>query len=532
MNCTKKRNVQQLVCCVVMCCTLLQSGTDKHAEAEVTHVSKAYIFDTGEAGYTYLSWGPGKIKSDEMTDKLLEKYGSVSAMPQITVGIIDTGIDYTHSFFKDRVNSYQYDFVDGDGDAKDENKHGTHVAGIIADMTLPNVKFNAYRVANAKGEAYVDDVVAGIEQAIKDKVDIINVSLGAEIVGPEASFVKSVMDKAIANDIVIVSAVGNGNAKGIGINAQNIWPACYTEGITVASVNNEDIISKFSNYGDMVDLCAPGEGIRSSVLNGGYENEDGTSMACPFVTAAAALLLSDSPSMTYQEVTRKLEEMAIDLGDVGYDIHYGYGRVNLLDYEITPMGVDTQNEQTDIEDIGDITLSGIKNVAKGVQLEWNKVGDVDGYYVYRKTQESGYKKIGVLENSNTNTYVDQSAKNGVFYQYKVVAYSGEQRGICTNVKKIVYLTPIRCSLTSSVSKQMNVVVSQNKQASGYQIQYSTNKNFLTKKTITVKSEQIRKKKVSGLTKGKKYYVRVRCYKQEENSKYYAAWSSVKSIKIK
>ena len=59
-----------------------------------------------------------------------------------------------------------------------------------------------------------------------------------------------------------------------------------------------------------------------------YENEDGTSMACPFVTAAAALLLSDSPSMTYQEVTRKLEEMAIDLGDVGYDIHYGYGRVN------------------------------------------------------------------------------------------------------------------------------------------------------------------------------------------------------------
>ena len=98
MNCTKKRNVQQLVCCVVMCCTLLQSGTDKHAEAEVTHVSKAYIFDTGEAGYTYLSWGPEKIKSDEMTDKLLEKYGSVSAMPQITVGIIDTGIDYTHSF--------------------------------------------------------------------------------------------------------------------------------------------------------------------------------------------------------------------------------------------------------------------------------------------------------------------------------------------------------------------------------------------------------------------------------------------------
>ena len=208
-------------------------------QSSVVYGAKASIYDTGAENYSHLSWGADVINSTDLCDKLLEKYGDISNMPEITVGIIDSGIDYRHSFFQNRIKSYQYDFVDCDGDAMDENGHGTHIAGIIADVTLPNVKLNAYRVANAKGEALFSALTLGIYQAIKDNVDIINISLGSEL--PENSIevklLRKALDEAVKHDIIIVAAAGNGNYEQQGIDAGNIWPACYQNVIAVSAID-------------------------------------------------------------------------------------------------------------------------------------------------------------------------------------------------------------------------------------------------------------------------------------------------------
>lgn len=296
---------------------------DKGTQA--SYVRKAYTMDTGEEAYSYLSWGPESVHSKEFRDKIMDKYNSVNNLPEITVGIIDSGVDYNHEFLKDRMNSYQYDYV-SDDDAMDEHFHGTHVAGIIADMTLSNVKFNAYRVADANGQGNEVWMAAGIEQAVKDKVDVINISMGGK---GASDMVNAALDKAIAADIVVVVAAGNDT-----MDASNIWPASYQKALTVSALmkngdSGNPIVASYSNYGAVIDVCAPGSDIYSSVLNNQYRKDSGTSMATPSVAAAAALLRTYNTEASYDMISNTLKMNATDLGDEGFDQYYGYGEINL-----------------------------------------------------------------------------------------------------------------------------------------------------------------------------------------------------------
>lgn len=298
---------------------------DVQKDTKASYVKRMHTMDSGMDDYAYLSWGPEAIHSKEFRNKIIDKYGS-DDLPEIIVGIIDSGVDYNHEFLKGRMNSYQYDFVDNDGDAMDENSHGTHVAGIIADMTLPNVKLNAYRVLDAQGHGTDAAIAAGIEQAVKDGVDVINMSLGG---AGTSDIVYAALDKAIAADIVVVVAAGNECA-----DAGNVCPANYGKALTVAALEQgtdgqAPITASYSNYGAVIDVCAPGSDIYSSVLNQQYELQSGTSMATPFVAASAALLRTYDGEASYKTISDTLKMNADDLGDIGFDIHYGYGEINL-----------------------------------------------------------------------------------------------------------------------------------------------------------------------------------------------------------
>ncbi len=300
---------------------------EKADAAYVDYAKKVYAKDTGEADYEYMSWGPESIQSNEFVQKLLDKYGSVENMPEVTVGVIDSGVDYNHKFLKDRMGKCEFDAVDEDDDPLDENHHGTHVAGIIADATLGNVKINAYRCLDADGGGSEEQSAAAILQAVEDGVDVINMSLGGVGFSP---LEKAALDKAIENDIVVVVAAGNENT-----DANMMWPSCYPEAITVAALtqgtDEGDLPSKasYSNFGSVVDVSAPGTDIYSTVLNNKYETMSGTSMATPCVAAAVALLRTYYPEADYQEITNTLEHYALDLGEKGYDEYYGYGEVQL-----------------------------------------------------------------------------------------------------------------------------------------------------------------------------------------------------------
>lgn len=137
----------------------------------------------------------------------------------IKVGVIDTGIDYTHPDLK---SSYVkgYDFVDHDHDPMETKNmgpnntfHGTHVAGVIAangKMTgvAPEAKLYVYRALGPGGYGTTEMIIAAIDQAIKDRVDVLNLSLGTSINGPDLP-TSLALDKAVENGIVAVTANGN-----------------------------------------------------------------------------------------------------------------------------------------------------------------------------------------------------------------------------------------------------------------------------------------------------------------------------------
>lgn len=271
---------------------------------------------------TYLSYGPAAINANTFEYDLLTKYTSVENMPEIVVGIVDTGIDSDHPFLAGRISDASYNFITPLENAEDDNGHGTHVAGIIVDTTFSNVKLNAYKVADSEGDGTDYSVACGINEAVADGVDVINVSMGGE--GPS-----SVLDRAVANataaGVLVCVAAGNGNT-----DADNCVPASCDGAFTVAAVDSSLVKAGFSNYGDCVDIAAPGVGINSSYVGGRYVTMTGTSMAAPFTAAAAALLLSYDPTDSVSDLKHLISSYAVDAGTAGWDVEYGYGVLNLF----------------------------------------------------------------------------------------------------------------------------------------------------------------------------------------------------------
>lgn len=293
-------------------------------EGEVFAPSIMKAFDTGAADYSGISWGYDAVFSGEFNDALLKKYGSIENIPTVTVGVIDTGVDYTHSFLEGRVVAHKYDFVDKDGDSMDEFDHGTHVAGIITDNTLPNVKISAYRVLDSNGYGYNTDVALGIKQAADDGTDVINLSLGGS--HSADGLLDAALEYAFEKGVIVVISAGNDHT-----DVKTACPAHYQKALTVAALDRWGDYAYYSNYGMGVDISAPGSYIYSSVLENEYEYFDGTSMAAPFVAAAAASLkayLNDS-NITNDAIAAILKSNATDMGTAGFDIHYGYGMLNM-----------------------------------------------------------------------------------------------------------------------------------------------------------------------------------------------------------
>ncbi|MCD7843097.1 MAG: S8 family serine peptidase [Clostridiales bacterium] len=178
-------------------------------------------------------------------------------------------------------------------------------------------------------------------------------------------------------------------------------------------------------------------------------------------------------------------------------------------------------------------ISSLTNTSKGITVKWSKVKGASGYYVYRKTSGGSYKKIATVKSGSTVSYSDTAvkSKNGTTYVYAVRPYYGSTLGSYTG-KTTVRLTGVCISSLKNVkTKKMTVKWGKNSKATGYQIQYSTSSSFSSYKTVTVTSCKTVSKTISSLTKGKRYYVRVRAYKTVSGTKYYSAWSSKKNVKI-
>lgn len=243
------------------------------------------------------TWGSTLTHTDEVTDFLKS-----ATAAEVKVGIIDSGIDYNNDVFKGRLIDNGINFSktgDDTGMSDDPKSHGTHIAGIIAMNTLENTKLRAYKIFDSSGSSTELLVITAVYQAVSDGMDIINLSLGTTY----SDILNECLQTAYESGTVIVTASGNK-----GIDCSNILPAAFDGAITVGAVDQSGIPCDFSNYGSTLDLVAPGVDIYSCLNNNAYGLVSGTSMATPFVSAASALILGNSPDMTPAEVENALKE--------------------------------------------------------------------------------------------------------------------------------------------------------------------------------------------------------------------------------
>lgn len=250
------------------------------------------------------------------------------------VAVIDTGIDCAHEDLAAGC-IYGANFVTS-ALPFDDHGHGTHVAGTIAARAngigvigvAPEATVYAVKVLSASGSGSWSGIAAGIDWAVANGMDVINMSLGG------SSYSQAVADAVAAADaagVLIVAAAGNsGCCNTVG------YPAKLPAALAVAAVDQFDMRASFSSTGPEVDITAPGVAVRATVPTGtcslcdpsGYRALSGTSMATPHVAGVAALLMSRG--RTAGESWTLLTATAKDLGPAGRDDQYGAGRVDAL----------------------------------------------------------------------------------------------------------------------------------------------------------------------------------------------------------
>lgn len=226
-----------------------------------------------------------------------------------------------------------WDFMDRDGYPHDSDRsgwrgHGTHCAGISSAKTnnrtgIASVGYNCTVLPIRTGsEGTVTYGYQGIEYAVRAGASVISCSWGSY---QNAGFARDVINSAYENDVLVLCAAGNDNTDNLH------YPSAYDNCVAVAATGSNDVKANFSNYGEYIDISAPGVNIRSTFLGNTYRDMSGTSMACPFAAGVAILIRATVPDADVDEVWELLIEGADDISGVNqnrYEGLLGSGRIN------------------------------------------------------------------------------------------------------------------------------------------------------------------------------------------------------------
>jgi len=294
------------------------SSNPRVAYAEPDIVAQV-VGDPDDSYFVY-QWDLTKVEAPQAWDVTT---GSSS----VNIAILDTGVDLDHPDLADKIVS-NINFSSSPT-VDDVHGHGTHVAGIAAAMTnngigvaglgyistIMNVK-----VMGDNGGGTYSAIASGIIWAVDNGAEIINMSLGGS---GYSSTLEDAVNYAWSKGVVVVAAAGNDGS------TSPIYPAYYTNCIAVASTDCHDARSSWSNYGDWVDVAAPGDGIWATLKNSSYGYKSGTSMASPHVAGLAGLVFTtvsdtNSDGKLNDEVRSRIEATCDDIGVTGI----GYGRIN------------------------------------------------------------------------------------------------------------------------------------------------------------------------------------------------------------
>ena len=309
--------------------------------SSISSERKVHALFTPNDSNVGLQWGLSTVHAYQAWD-ITRGAGSV------VVAVLDTGIDWRHpdlapNMWNDSLGNHGYNYVDNNRNVLDDNTnsydeagnwipdtytyHGTHVAGVVGAVTdnglgiagMAQVKLMAVKVMNDSGEGTDTYVASGIRWAVENGADVITMSLGVDGM---SSALSSAVNYASNNGVVMVAASGNSGSSVVS------YPAAYPKVIAVGAVDNSARKASFSNYGDGLDVMAPGVQIYSTQAGATYQYLSGTSTAAPFVAGVAALMLTVNPSLTPMQIGSIINSTAEDIRTTGYDTASGWGIVN------------------------------------------------------------------------------------------------------------------------------------------------------------------------------------------------------------
>jgi subtilisin family serine protease len=352
----------------------------------------------------------GTIDADIDAD---EAWDITTGSSEIVVGVIDTGVDYTHPDLAvnmwtnpgeipgnrrdDDGNGYVddvhgYDFVYDDGDPMDVVGHGTHVAGTIgmvgnnavgATGVNWNVKIMALKAGrDSDGLLTLSDLIETYGYTVMMRNRGVNIRVTNNSYGGFGVFEQSVKDAVDAMGqagILYVTIAGNQATDIDSLGSSNFYQAGYTSPniISVASTDHNDRYSSFTNWGaTSVDLAAPGELVWSTVPGNRYDWYSGTSMASPHVAGAAALVWSAFPNLTALEVKARLLATVDPIGHIGANASFPTVTNGRLNVRNALLFAPPDNETTAPAAIGDLAVASTSPWS--ATLTWTATGDDGG----------------------------------------------------------------------------------------------------------------------------------------------------------
>ncbi|SDI63446.1 S8 family serine peptidase [Alteribacillus bidgolensis] len=304
--------------------------TEHEAASLASHPGISYVEIDKEVNVSsersLKNWGLDQVNAPNAWDESVTGAG-------VDVAVIDTGISTSHPSLDVDGGYSAVDYTDS---YDDDNGHGTHAAGIIGANqpesgllgVAPEADLFAVKVLDENGNGSLTQMLDGIEWAIEEEMSVINMSFGTLT---DSNAMKSMVDKAYENDIIVAAASGNRGESSTSSNRVE-YPARYDSVIAVGAVDENNERAFFSASGEAVELAAPGVDIVSTYTDSTYGPLSGTSMATPFVAGAFALLKEAYPEKGAEALRTILQEEAKDLGEPGRDPRYGYGLLQIPDF--------------------------------------------------------------------------------------------------------------------------------------------------------------------------------------------------------
>jgi len=294
----------------------------------------AFLFPFKTEEFFGLSPSDPQMKGWEIKKFKVDQQWEKSRGDGVRVAVIDTGCDVNHPDIKSNIDG-QFNFITDTESAMDDNSHGSHVSGTIAACDnnkgmvgiAPKAKILALKALDENGSGNLTNIARAIDYAVKEKVDIITMSLGSR---GSSLPVKRAVKRAHDSGCLIFCAAGNS-----GPNVDIMFPAKYPETISIGAIDENLNRTNFTCSGPSLDFLAPGHNIMSIIPGGRYALMSGTSMSNPFAAGVAALYLSYyrqkyNRTPNREELVGILKKHAISIKNEAFKSkeYQGYGIIN------------------------------------------------------------------------------------------------------------------------------------------------------------------------------------------------------------